>query len=556
MIDNFNTYLIKKLKQQPRHGQSADELKNNVTFLKAAKDAVTGYFDVMQNQGGQVVEQNVYGALSAQAQTLVKNLSSLESMNLKVQSGFNINTKSAAQLGVAIEQVALKQKQNTQLAKQYAGELTNVFVGQTKYLKAGGPLANQVIKQNGLIREQLNVSAEAYENYVRYQASIGGKTDNTTQLAANMELVNDNIANVAASVKGFYDGAATDIFNSFSKVSATTTAMYGKNQKAFALASLQAKALGTDLDETAKRGEGFLNIEESITAELAATIVTGEELTATIKDANGEREVSIAQAMREAVLNKDQVTQLALEAQLYEKYGEKIKEDIFARKEIAALMNTSEDSLVNMVTQYEAMSNVNKEIFKTSEADLKVTNAKLETVAALENQQTTAAKAESTATQQRTKNLGDYSEREIEASKASQKEAGKITGMQQNAAPLESSEFVKFGVAVKGIVDAGSAFLNAGQNVLKPGNDLFIPAGGSGTVISGPYGSFSMNPGDDILAAPNIRQATSGGGSDTAAIISALQGMTFHVTNTFDGDKIQSSLSIRQGQTLNNINQV
>jgi hypothetical protein len=81
-------------------------------------------------------------------------------------------------------------------------------------------------------------------------------------------------------------------------------------------------------------------------------------------------------------------------------------------------------------------------------------------------------------------------------------------------------------------------------------------SGGSGTVISGPYGSFSMHPGDDILAAPNIRNATAGGGSDTSAIIAALQGMSFHVTNVFDGDKIQSSLSIRQGQTLNNINQV
>jgi len=27
--------------------------------------------------------------------------------------------------------------------------------------------------------------------------------------------------------------------------------------------------------------------------------------------------------------------------------------------------------------------------------------------------------------------------------------------------------------------------------------------------------------------------------------------MSFHVTNTFDGDKIQSQLTIRQGQRLN-----
>jgi hypothetical protein len=51
---------------------------------------------------------------------------------------------------------------------------------------------------------------------------------------------------------------------------------------------------------------------------------------------------------------------------------------------------------------------------------------------------------------------------------------------------------------------------------------------------------------------PNARSAVaSKRGSDTAAIVAALQAMSFHVTNIFDGDKIQSQLTIRQGQRLN-----
>ena len=105
------------------------------------------------------------------------------------------------------------------------------------------------------------------------------------------------------------------------------------------------------------------------------------------------------------------------------------------------------------------------------------------------------------------------------------------------------------------------------------GDDVFIPASG-GNVISGAFGSFELNPKDDILAMPNARDAisnqdapnardaisnqgsitnniTTQGGTDTAALIAALQAMSFHVTNTFDGDKIQSQLTIRQGQRLN-----
>jgi hypothetical protein len=84
-------------------------------------------------------------------------------------------------------------------------------------------------------------------------------------------------------------------------------------------------------------------------------------------------------------------------------------------------------------------------------------------------------------------------------------------------------------------------------------SDLFIPSNGS-SIISGEYGSFTTAPGDDILAAPGIREAAGSGG--TGALIAALSKMSFHVTNVFDGDKIKSQLEIRQGQTLNNINNI
>jgi hypothetical protein len=91
-------------------------------------------------------------------------------------------------------------------------------------------------------------------------------------------------------------------------------------------------------------------------------------------------------------------------------------------------------------------------------------------------------------------------------------------------------------------------------------SDVFIPAGGDSTVVSGPFGSFTLDKRDDVLAAPDIRDAVTGGGGNAtaiaSAIVSALQGMSFHVNNVFDGDKIASSLQIRRGQNMNNLGNI
>ena len=138
---------------------------------------------------------------------------------------------------------------------------------------------------------------------------------------------------------------------------------------------------------------------------------------------------------------------------------------------------------------------------------------------------------------------------------------------------LTDSSVIKALMGAGGFIATLEAFINGlkttaseGPGVVTPvatttKGDVFIPANG-GNVISGAFGSFELNPKDDILAMPNARDALANnsattyesapsGGTDTAALIAALQGMSFHVTNTFDGDKIQSQLTIRQGQRLN-----
>jgi hypothetical protein len=239
------------------------------------------------------------------------------------------------------------------------------------------------------------------------------------------------------------------------------------------------------------------------------------------------------------------------------------------QEQSAQMLGLSTDDLFGAINQYNTAGAINKDIFKTQVEDINQGGKKFEEQAKLEDKRSTEIITQDDATKAYIDTLGNYTDKVVSL-QATVKDLNTLAlkDAKELANTLANSTVATTGYAVKKTYESGKSVgdaaqteqnitsLNVGGKGMKSGEDLFIPAGGSGTVISGPYGSFSMHPGDDILAAPNIRNATAGGGSDTSAIIAALQGMSFHVTNVFDGDKIQSSLSIRQGQTLNNINQV
>jgi hypothetical protein len=83
--------------------------------------------------------------------------------------------------------------------------------------------------------------------------------------------------------------------------------------------------------------------------------------------------------------------------------------------------------------------------------------------------------------------------------------------------------------AVKGNISAE----NTETTTAAPSKDLFIPAGGDDTIISGDFGAFTLDKRDDIMAAPGIRNAisnTNSGNGDmmkfAAAIVAAIQQQT------------------------------
>lgn len=566
MLDNKKIQLISKLKQQPRVGTGP------TAILTELSNVLAKVFKAYEEGAGAVIQKNVFAYLATEVQDLTNSLTVLEQRNTSLQDGFNRNIKGAAQLGEAIDGLSQKQKVNSDKAKEYAVDLRGVFAGQTKFYTENTKFGAQVIKQSDQIRNQLNVSAETYQKYVKFQGAAtervekfdaaGNKVFGTMgrggdALAHNFASINDQIGSVALGVSGFYDGALTDLVEGFGSLDAATIATFGQMPKNLGLAVLKTKTLGIELNKVTGIGEGFLDVENAIASELEFQILSGEELLTQ----DGK---SLTNEYAKAALAQDANKQADLFVGFIEKYGEAIRTNPLLQKQAADMFGLGKDDLLGAITTYNTVGAQGLEIF----------NKQLDTIPYVVDAFTKAADAEDKRTTAQiqadntnikytegldntTQKIETQSNQLIKFGNTIDKDAAAISNEASNNALVKTAYAA--GSTAGTVNDAYTTVTSGKSNEMPTGkrkDDLFIPAGGSGTVISGPYGSFSMNPGDDILAAPNIRQATAGGGGDTSAIIAALQGMSFHVTNVFDGDKIQSNLSIRQGQTLNNINQV
>ena len=563
MLDTNEIQLIKRLKSRPRLGMAAA-----ADPLGEVTKALTAVFSAYKDQGGEVIRQNVFGILAGQVQTLNNNLNVLEQLNSTVQSGFNKSIKNAAEFGVQLDTVAKNAGVNATKFKQYAGELRTVFAGQTKFYKDNGKFSQQLAKQSDVIRNQLGVSEEAYRNFVKYQGTAFGRSKDADQLATNFESVNRELGNVAESVAKFYEGGLTDIIEGMGTLGQATLATFGRMPKELGLAILKSKSLGLELEKITGIGKGFLDIEQSIAAEIEFQILSGEELLTQ----DGK---SLTAEFQKAAFAQDANKQADLLVGFIEKFGEKLKGNVPLQEQAASMLGLSADDLFGAINQYNAAGAISQDIFKTQTADIKDQGKTFSQIAKDEDKRNNETILSDDATKTYIGSLGDYTDKVTGLQKATADLNNTILkGADKIGESLATNPVVKTAYAAgkslktgKDVVDtiksgtSDNTSLQVGQTAPVSKQDVFIPASG-GNVISGPLGSFSLDPKDDIIAMPNAREAlanqgsttpnnTTPGVSDTAALIAALQGMSFHVTNTFDGDKIQSQLTIRQGQRLN-----
>jgi hypothetical protein len=562
MIHANQIQLIKRLKQQPRHGQ--------VGPIQQVEQALKSLYEAYKIGGDEIIRLNIFGKLAEQIEGVVKDLSILQDLNQGVSEDFNINAKSAAQLGISIDKMSTKLGVNAQKAKTYAGVTRDIIGSNVKFYKQQTDLSQQVIKQNDQLQNQMNISADSAGNLLKY----------TLQYSENQkksfDSARESLADAAATMEKLgYGGALTDIIEGFRDLDAKQRTTFGRMPEQLGLAIFKAKKLGVELGTITEGAKGFLDVEEAIANELEFQLLSGEELTTL----NGE---NLTTEMQKAVLAQDANRQVELFAGFVQKYGDELRSNVFLQEQAAAAFGVQQADIFNAM---EGMAAINQEQKTIGEGLTNIFQKGIDSsAAAAESFDSLAKKGKEISIQEQARDQTqmayiqslNYTADEIEqldqkllsGTKATMAGAGGLAnqaistvggGTGVVSAALRSMSVVAD--VVNFVTTPSTVFNRQEQTSVGPmqrTDDLFMPAT-AGTVITGPLGSFALNSKDDILAMPGIGRAVGGAGggggeSIGSAVASALKGMSFQVINVFDGQKIKSSLQILDQSTLNNIN--
>ena len=344
----------KEISQQTSNieNQTAETSKN----LKASIDALTQNFNILLKD----VEANTVGIskyvavqekLGTTFNNTTKQITFLEQRNKGLNKTFGISSEKAAGLGERYDAVAKSLNTGGKQIRKYAQELSKLLPLQQQNISAfsGGEMADfgkQLLSVNQIFRENLGMSQESVEGFARFAATaadgaIGVKdiAAQTTQYVEKLEEVT-GLQGTTQAILGGIAGLASDVQLNFSK--------YPRD---LGLAVLKTRMLGTSLGEVYSIGKNLLNIEQSVGNELEYQLLSGKRLV----NAQGE---SLTQKFREATLSGDANASADALNEIIESQGATIKDNFFARKQLAETLGIGEEKLSKMVQQRELLQDM------------------------------------------------------------------------------------------------------------------------------------------------------------------------------------------------------
>ena len=133
---------------------------------------------------------------------------------------------------------------------------------------------------------------------------------------------------------------------------------YGRIPGALEVAAVRAKTLGFSMSQLHKTGEGLLNIQSSIGDELEYQLLSGRRLIGDQQTSAKLQGKSLTNAYREATLKGDANEQMNIMNALVRQEGDTIRNNLFARQQLAKTLGTDEATLARTLAKQELLTSL------------------------------------------------------------------------------------------------------------------------------------------------------------------------------------------------------
>jgi hypothetical protein len=242
---------------------------------------------------------------------------------------------------------------------EYSRAAEDTFVNTDRLLKAQAGLTEQLglavefsgkeVEQFARLTEIVGLTADEAGKLAKFSAATGVSTDKYVADVREAAFFSQQANKIRISDK--------ELLSTISKLSAGILVKFQNNPKALAQAVIQAKQLGTSLEQIDKTAESLLNFESSIGAELEAELITGRQL-------NFER-------ARAAALTGDQVTLMEEMAAQAGSLAEYQNMNVIAQQSLAQAFGMSRDEMADMLLKQQVVNQYGDEAAKLSAQQLK-----------------------------------------------------------------------------------------------------------------------------------------------------------------------------------------
>ena len=480
------------------------------------------------------------------------NTDIIEKRFQSLQNTFGLSIKQAGELGEQFDTLATAMGIGGEAVMAIQTNLKGLigaFAGRKGFGEAADTFGKSLAVTSKALMMNYRLSGDIANKYIELYA------DSNEGLEQHLT----NQVNISTAIEQAVPGLeiTTELISEMASLSADTEMQFGRMPGQLELAVIKAKQLGINMKQLTNTGDNLLNIESSIGQEMEYQLLSGRRLV----DNQGN---SLTNRYREAMITGKANDMAMTMNEILEKEGDTLRTNMFARKQMAELLNMDETTLARMLKKQEILKKLpnGQDLMKLTGADLA---AKLATsglaaadiagVMAADDLRSTDEKLndvldQMTTTGIRTVLVSGYG---AQAQNASNQRVDMATGAAEiiggTAAaamgPAQTAAIAKFGLDIS--KNVGAALTGGGMGLLvgnKPVNktnpmpvlvnattsgDDFASFGGGGRLLLGPEGAMSINNNDVVLGGTNLF-GNKGASADVmqmaAAIVAAINNQT------------------------------